>query len=375
MGKVLRASAGLLTPKGAQSAVRVVNLMVSLGCSTNSIARDKTSPPTLLCRSPALIFRLVAFLSSTQLKVPLSAIGPILRQKESAKLLNAVAPVKHPTTLDVSEDIAPKKTSSLNTESEILVNSKADNTMRQQQIEEGYRAIEAVLGVLRRSAGITDFRKILASHPDLLFLNVTNIRLMINYLREDAGMSKGDIAKAIHTFPAMLELDVSKVQDVVEYLLAIEVDDDALPSILRSFPATLGLDIEKDMEPIVSFLRGIGVRNVGRFVTRLPPVLGYSVADDMKPKWDFLQQVCQFNYFEVVRFPAYFSYPLERVIKTRYEYLRDCKQIPIQLARVDDVLRFGDTDFATEIALDDDGGATFLKFVKERSEACHPSIR
>ena len=59
----------------------------------------------------------------------------------------------------------------------------------------------------------------------------------------------------------------------------------------------------------------------------------------------------------------------------RYEYLRDRKQIPIELARVDDVLRFGDTDFAIEIALDDDGGEAFSNFVKERSRCCQPSTR
>jgi hypothetical protein len=105
-------------------------------------------------------------------------------------------------------------------------------------------------------------------------------------------------------------------------------------------------------------------------LSRLPPVLGYSVEKDLEPKWNFLREVCQFDYFEVVRFPAYFSYPLERVIKMRYSYLRDCKGIPIQLARVDDVLRFGDRDFATEIALDEDNGVAFAKFVEENS--CTP---
>ena len=108
----------------------------------------------------------------------------------------------------------------------------------------------------------------------------------------------------------MLEHDADRMREVVDYLLSIEVDaDDDLPSILRSFPSTLLLDVERDMMPVVSFLRGMGVRNVGRFVTRIPPVLGYSVEDDLRPKWDFLREVCQFDYFEVVRFPAYFSYP------------------------------------------------------------------
>lgn len=370
--KVLRASPGLLTSKGSSSAVQVVNLMVSLGSSTNAIARDKASLQTLLCRSPALIFRLVAFLSSAQLKIPLSAIGPILRQRQSAELLNAVAPVKRALTLnDAKNDIASKNlTSSLNTELDMRGLLKGDNTLRQQKIEDSYRRMEAAAEILKMNAGIRDFRQILSSHPDALFRNVTNIHMMVHCLREDAGMSKGDVSKAIQTFPTLLEHDVSKVKEIIKFLQLIEVDEDDLPSILRSFPATLMLDVRTDMLPVVSFLRSMGVRNIGRFVTRLPPVLGYSVEHDLKPKWDFLREVCQFDYFEVVRFPAYFSYPLERVIKMRYEYLRDCKGIPIQLARVDDVLRFGDREFATEIALDNDGGAAFAKFVKEHSN--HP---
>lgn len=370
--KVLRASPGLLTSKGAASAVQVVNLMVSLGSSTNSIARDKSSLPTLLCRSPSLIFRLVAFLSSARVKVPLIAIGPILRQRQSVDLLDAVAPIKRPLTC---ENIATGNLTSINAETEILGYLKVDNTLRQKMIETSYQSMEAVSEVLRRSAGIRDFRTILSSHPNALFLNVTNIHLMSQYLREDVGMTKDDIAKAIQTFPTLLEQDVAKVEGVIEFLKSVEVDEDDLPSILRSFPATLLLDTEKDMIPVVTFLSGLGVRNIGRFITRLPPVLGYNVENDLKPKWDFLREVCQFDYFEVVRFPAYFSYPLERVIKMRYAYLRDVKGIPIELARVDDVLRFGDREFATEIALDGDGGTAFTAFVEARGGSLHPSLR
>jgi len=359
--KVLRSSTGLLTSKGSTSAVQVVELMVSLGSSTNAMARDKASLPNLLCTSPALIFRLVAFLSSAQLRVPLSAIGPILRQKQSAKLLNAVAPVKRTLTADAYDE------NTLNTESGILGYLKVDNTMRQQKIDENYRTMETMADVLRRNAGIRDFQKILSSYPDVFFLDVTNVLMIIHFLRDVVGMTKDDISKVIQTFPTLLEQDPTKMQVVVDFLLSIEIDKDDLPSILRSFPSILLLDVEKNMIPVVSFLRNVGVRNTGRFVTRLPPVLGYSVENDLKPKWDFLREVCQFDYFEVVRFPAYFSYPLERVIKMRYEYLRDCKGIPIQLARVDDVLRFGDRDFATEIALDNDDGVAFAKFVEERS--------
>ena len=266
--KVLRACPGLLTPKGSASAEQVVNLMVSLGSSTSSLARDKKSLPTLLSRSPALIFRLAAFLSSAQLKVPLNAIGPILRQKQSSEMLNVVAPLKTNAYIGGASSETPCKIeTSVNMESEILDYVRVDSKMRQQKIEDGYRSMEAMVDVLRRMAGIKDFRKILSSYPRAFFLNVTDIISMISYLRDEVGMAKEDIAKAIQTFPALLEQDIMRIKDVVEFLLSIDVDKDALPSILRAFPSLLLLDTEKNMTPVVDFLRGIGVRNIGRFVT------------------------------------------------------------------------------------------------------------
>lgn len=57
----------------------------------------------------------------------------------------------------------------------------------------------------------------------------------------------------------------------------------------------------------------------------------------------------------------------------RYNYLRDCKDIPIQLVRVDEVLRYGDRDFANIIALDEDNGVAFAKYVEEHSSASRSS--
>eukprot|EP01082_Thalassiosira_pseudonana_P014335 g12882.t1.1.5e17418b g12882 g12882.t1 contig7:391214-393235(+) len=266
--KILRTCPGLLTTKGSASAEQVVSLMVSLGSSTNAIARDKASLPTLLSRSPSLIFRLVAFLSSAQLKVPLAAIGSILRQKQSTEMLNAVAPLKETITDGGAYDeIASKNLTAMDAQTALLGYFRADQTMRQQQIEESYQSMEAVANVLRMTAGIKDFRKILSSYPHAFFLNVTNIISVATYLRDDVGMTKEDVGKAIQSFPTLLEQDVSRIRSVVEFMRSIEVDEEALPTILRSFPATLLLDTETTMIPVVEFLREIGVRNVGRFVT------------------------------------------------------------------------------------------------------------
>ena len=88
--------------------------------------------------------------------------------------------------------------------------------------------------------------------------------------------------------------------------------------------------------------------------------------DDLKPKWEYLTRVCGFDYFEVVRFPAYFSYPLD-CIKTKYEYLGS-KGIPLRLVQVDRVLRFGDDDFATSVAGDKDYGKSFKEYIRNENK-------
>ena len=102
-----------------------------------------------------------------------------------------------------------------------------------------------------------------------------------------------------------------------------------------------------------------------RVISRLPPVLGYSVQGDLIPKWEHLRKNCQYASFELIRFPAYFSYPMDRVIVSRYDYLRDVKNMPVQLVPVDDILRYGDKEFATEIAGDLDG-KDYANFQKAR---------
>ena len=104
-------------------------------------------------------------------------------------------------------------------------------------------------------------------------------------------------------------------------------------------------------------------------VRRLPPILGYSVEDELVPKWEYLRKVCTQATFELSTFPAYFSYPLDRVIKTRYEYLLMEKRIPTQFVALDVVLRYGDRDFATQVARDTDGGAALLQFAERRKNS------
>ena len=79
-----------------------------------------------------------------------------------------------------------------------------------------------------------------------------------------------------------------------------------MPRVCRAFPSLLGVDVQKQRK-VVAFLREIGVVNVARFATRLPPVLAYDVDADLRPKMAHLA-ASALSVYDVVRFPAYFSY-------------------------------------------------------------------
>ena len=163
------------------------------------------------------------------------------------------------------------------------------------------------------------------------------------------------------------------MRNIVSYLTSLEVDQENLGSIFRSFPVLLTLEVEHDMEPVVDFLcNTVGIANVGRFITRLPPVLGYSLERELRPKYEFLSSVATDPRFEVSKFPAFFSYPLERS-KTRIAYLEAIKGVPTALVSLEKVLCYGDRDFATRVAGDRDNGAAYLEFVAARKQKLAPT--
>lgn len=364
--KVLRNCPGLLTMRGSRSAEQIVTVLSKLGVSANSIARDKNALPTLLSRSPSGVFRLVAFLSSDAVRMPLSKIGPLLRRPVCQELLNAVVPVPK-FGEDVSEVGATADAETVSDPGVLTALWGRSSQLRRDRINEAYRKMTNTAWTLRHEIGAADLSKVIAAYPSVLLLDAEKqILPAAKYLMNELGIWEDDLPRVLQLFPSLLGMDVSQMERVSSYLISLGVEPENLASVFRSFPALLTLDVEKDMAPVVDFLREIGIANVGRFISRLPPVLGYSVDRELKPKWEFVKTVCIDARFEVTRFPAYFSYPLERVIKTRFEYLQNEKQVPIQLVALDQVLCYGDKDFSVKVGKDDDGGKAFRVFAEQR---------
>jgi len=395
--KVLRTCPGLLSVRGSESAVQVVTIMTKLGVSESSLARDKNSLPVLLSRSPAGLFRLVAFLSSAAVRMPLEQIGPLLRRRVGRELMDALLPVPNTSyskvlananngnanvntvtiaaanaTTTTYTDIAAQEVSKDSSEDATTLEDDAaawSNTRieRQERIERTYAGMTQTAGILRAQIGTQDLSKVVAAYPNVLLLDAEKQILPVaRYLMGGLGIWQNDLSGVLQLYPTLLGTKIEDLERVVSYVLTLGVDEDDLAGIFRAFPGLFALPIE-DMEAVVDYLRSIDVLDVGAFVTKLPPVLGYSVEEELKPKWEFLKTVCLQPEFELKEFPAYFSYPFRRVINARFSYLA-YKGISIRFVsmRIDTVLRFGDIDFAKKIALDDDEGQAFFSFSSQR---------
>ncbi|CAB9497827.1 mitochondrial transcription termination [Seminavis robusta] len=368
--KVLRNSPGLLTKRGSTSAQQVVAAMAKVGVSTSSIARDKNALPGLLSRPPAALFRLMAFLSSDAIRMPISQIGPLIRRKVALELLDAVV---HVPRFDVENNataaaFSPGQARAASDSKILPAFIGRSMEERKKLIDNTYDKMSTTAWTLRNEIGTSDLGKVIAAYPGVLLLDASEQILPVaSYLMKELGIWEDDLARVLQLYPTLLGMPISEMKEVVSFILVQGVEEENLPTIFRSFPALLTLNIERDMTPVASFLGSIGIKNVGRFISRLPPILGYSVERDLIPKWEIVRDIYTYPSFELSKFPAFFSYPLDR-IKARFEYLRDVKRLPISLIAPDLVLRYGDKDFAVKVAGDGDEGQAYADFVEQKRQ-------
>lgn len=67
---------------------------------------------------------------------------------------------------------------------------------------------------------------------------------------------------------------------------------------------------------------GLSKKDVGFMVRRFSPLLGYSIDEVLRPKLEFLVKTMERPVSQVVEYPRYFSYSLEKKIKPRYWILK-----------------------------------------------------
>lgn len=89
---------------------------------------------------------------------------------------------------------------------------------------------------------------------------------------------------------------------------------------------------------------GLSKRDIAFVVRRFSPLLGYSIDEVFKPKIEFLLNTMEKSLRDVVDYPRYFRYSLEKKIKPRYWVLKG-RNIECSLQ---DMLGKNDEEFAAE---------------------------
>lgn len=74
----------------------------------------------------------------------------------------------------------------------------------------------------------------------------------------------------------------------------------------------------------INYLMEMGLcrREIALMIRRFPPLLGYSIEEVLKPKLNFLLNTIGKPVKDVVGYPRYFSYSLEKKIKPRFWVLK-----------------------------------------------------
>lgn len=89
---------------------------------------------------------------------------------------------------------------------------------------------------------------------------------------------------------------------------------------------------------------GLSKSDIAFMVRSFSPLLGYSIEEVLRPKVEFMMNIMERSVKELVAYPRYFSYSLEKKIKPRYWVLKE-RNIECSLK---DMLAKNDEEFAAD---------------------------
>lgn len=159
--------------------------------------------------------------------------------------------------------------------------------------------------------------------PLLLGTPRWTMRNVVTFLVLQVGLSNEAMISVVKSFPPILTCSVERDLKPVSQYLTKELNLDALrlAKAVRAFPALLTLDVESDIRVVVDFFNSQGIRNIARIVSRLPPILGYDLETNIIPKMRYIENELGLSSFDILQFPGYFSYSLTRCIEPRTKFL------------------------------------------------------
>lgn len=199
----------------------------------------------------------------------------------------------------------------------------------------------AELGVQRKK-----LYQVITRSPQLLLQKPEDFLQVVMFF-ENMGFDKENIGRILARCPEIFATSISKtLQSKIEFLRRIGVSKAYIPLVIRKYPELLVSDINKTLpQRIVYFMKlGLSEKEIAFMVRTFSPLLGYSIKEVLMPKLEFLVNSMKRPVRDVVSYPRYFSYSLEKKIKPRYRVLKG-RNIECSLK---DMLAKSDEEFAAE---------------------------
>ncbi|KAF3782477.1 Transcription termination factor 3 [Nymphaea thermarum] len=190
------------------------------------------------------------------------------------------------------------------------------------------------------------FAHIISSSPQLLLQRPQELLKVVTFM-EELGFESRDIGKLLCRCPEIFAANIENtLKEKIRFITDLGIPEDHFPRVIRKYPEFLVCSIHSTLKPRMDYLMKVGLsrKEVASIVYRFSPLLGYSIEGVLKPKLEFLVYIMDKPIKEVVEYPRYFSYSLEKRIKPRFWVV---KRRDLQCT-LREMLGKNDEDFAGE---------------------------
>lgn len=289
----------------------LVEFLESVGVSRDCLGKVLLLyPPIMLSKAEEMKRRVVAALEKVSVV-----------SKDSGKVL-----MKYPWILSPSvQENYPRIVSLL--ESESVLKTDIDHAIRRWPLLLGCSTSNMKMMVKEfDKLGVRNKRmgKVIPKRPQLLLYKPQEFLKVVAFL-EDLGFQKEIIGQILCRCPEIFGCSIDKtLQKKLSFLTRFGVSSTHFPRIIKKYPEFLLYDAEKTVLPRLKYLMEIGIskREIAFMIRKFSPLLGYSIDNVLRPKLEFLVNSMEKPVREVIDYPRYFSYSLEKRIKPRFWVLK-----------------------------------------------------
>jgi mTERF domain-containing protein len=136
------------------------------------------------------------------------------------------------------------------------------------------------------------WRQMLESYPQLLFHSRLEMKRKLAFLATSLELSRRqDAVHIVSSFPPIFWLRAELLQEKMDFLQSdLHLDTDELTFLVTSYPQVLGLSIEQNLRPKLSFLLNhLTMEQLKEFIAYQPSLLAYSLENRLRPRIELLK--------------------------------------------------------------------------------------